>query len=55
VTDRLPEEPSLEVVAVSGTSAGAMNAGVLAHGLRRGATAAREAPVLTPDQVAQLQ
>jgi NTE family protein len=43
VLDRLLEEPSLEIVAVSGTSAGAMNAGVLAHGLRRGGVAAREA------------
>jgi NTE family protein len=43
VLDRLLEEPSLEIVAVSGTSAGAMNAGVLADGLRGGATAAREA------------
>ncbi len=43
VLDRLLEEPILEIVAVSGTSAGAMNAGVLAHGLRGGATAAREA------------
>src|SRR6185437_11297877 len=43
VLDRLLEEPSLEIVGVSGTSAGAMNAGVLAHGLRGGAGAAREA------------
>jgi NTE family protein len=43
VLDRLLEEPSLEIVAVSGTSAGAMNAGVLAHGLRGGRAAAREA------------
>src|SRR5690348_16899037 len=43
VLDRLLEEPSVEIVAVSGTSAGAMNAGVLAHGLRGGTAAAREA------------
>ena len=36
VLDRLLAEPSLEIVGVSGTSAGAMNAGVLADGLRRG-------------------
>jgi NTE family protein len=34
--DRLLEEPSLEIVGISGTSAGAMNAAVLADGLRRG-------------------
>jgi NTE family protein len=36
VLDRLLREPSLEIVGISGTSAGAMNAGVLADGLRRG-------------------
>jgi NTE family protein len=36
VLDRLLEEPSLEIEAISGTSAGAMNAAVLADGLRRG-------------------
>ena len=36
VLDRLLQEPDLEIVGVSGTSAGAMNAGVLADGLRRG-------------------
>ena len=36
VLDRLLDEPSLEIVGISGTSAGAMNAGVLADGLRRG-------------------
>ena len=36
VLDRLLVEPSLEIVGISGTSAGAMNAGVLADGLRRG-------------------
>jgi len=36
VLDRLLEEPSFEFVGVSGTSAGAMNAAVLADGLRRG-------------------
>lgn len=39
VLDRLLEEPSLEIVGISGTSAGAMNAGVLADGLRRGGAA----------------
>ncbi len=44
VLDRLLEEPSLEIVGISGTSAGAMNAGILADGLRRGgASLAREA------------
>src|SRR5215471_2854375 len=32
VLDRLLEEPSLEIAAISGTSAGAINAAVLAHG-----------------------
>ena len=36
VLDRLLAESSLEIVGISGTSAGAMNAGVLADGLRRG-------------------
>ena len=36
VLDRLLEEPSLDIVGISGTSAGAMNAGFLADGLRRG-------------------
>ena len=36
VLDRVLVEPSLEIVGISGTSAGAMNAGVLADGLRRG-------------------
>src|SRR6476660_8020987 len=36
VLDRLLAEPSLEIMGISGTSAGAMNAGVLADGLRRG-------------------
>jgi NTE family protein len=36
VLDRLLEEPSLEITGISGTSAGAMNAGILADGLRRG-------------------
>jgi len=35
----LLEEPCFEIVAISGTSAGAMNAGVLADGLRRGGAA----------------
>jgi NTE family protein len=36
VLDRLLEEPRLEIVAISGTSAGAMNAAVLADGWTRG-------------------
>src|SRR5581483_4258755 len=43
VLDRLLEEPSLEIVGVSGTSAGAMNAAVLADGLRSGAAAGKDA------------
>src|SRR5450755_4507124 len=44
VLDRLLQEPGFEIVGASGTSAGAMNAGILADGLRRGgATEAREA------------
>ena len=39
VLDRLLEEPSLDIVGISGTSAGAMNAGVLADGLRCGGAA----------------
>jgi NTE family protein len=39
VLDRLLEEPSFEIVGISGTSAGAMNAGILADGLRRGGQA----------------
>ena len=39
VLDRLLQEPSYEIVGISGTSAGAMNAGILAHGLRRGGAA----------------
>ena len=43
VLDRLLEEPQLEFEGVSGTSSGAMNAAVLAHGLARGGrNAARE-------------
>ena len=34
--DRLLEEPTLEIVGISGTSAGAMNAAIMADGLRRG-------------------
>lgn len=37
--DRLLEEPSFEIVGISGTSAGAMNAGLLADGLRCGGVA----------------
>jgi NTE family protein len=36
VLDRLLEEPSLEIEAVSGTSAGAMNGAILVDGLKRG-------------------
>ncbi|MCE4554787.1 patatin-like phospholipase family protein [Roseateles cellulosilyticus] len=36
VLDRLLQEPDLEIVGISGTSAGAMNAGILADALRRG-------------------
>jgi NTE family protein len=44
VLDRLLQEPGFEIVGISGTSAGAMNAGILADGLRRGGAAeAREA------------
>jgi NTE family protein len=44
VLDRLLGESSLEIVGISGTSAGSMNAGVLADGLRRGgASQARQA------------
>ena len=39
VLDRLLEEPSFDIVGISGTSAGAMNAGILADGLRRGGAA----------------
>jgi NTE family protein len=34
--DRLLEEPTLKIVGISGTSAGAMNAAILVDGLRRG-------------------
>ena len=44
VLDRLLAEPWLEIAAISGTSAGAMNAAVLAHGWARGG--ARGAAVL---------
>ena len=44
VLDRLLQEPDFEIVGISGASAGAMNAAVLADGLRRGgAAAARKA------------
>lgn len=39
VLDRLLEDPDFEIVGISGTSAGALNAGILADGLRRGAAA----------------
>ena len=54
VLDRLLEEPWLEIEAVSGTSAGAMNAAVLASGWAHGgASGAREALALYWDRVAQ--
>jgi NTE family protein len=44
VLDRLLQESDIDIVGVSGTSAGAMNAGILTDGLRRGgADAARQA------------
>jgi NTE family protein len=43
VLDRLLEEPWLEIDAISGTSAGAMNAAVLADGWTRGGARARRA------------
>src|SRR6476659_11399996 len=39
VLDRLLQEPGFEIVGISGTSAGAMNAAILADGLRRGGAA----------------
>jgi NTE family protein len=46
VLDRLLQEPSLEIVGISGTSAGAMNAGIVADGLRCGGAArARARPM----------
>ena len=39
VLDRLLQEPDYEIVGISGASAGAMNAGILADGLRRGGAA----------------
>src|SRR6187455_1880637 len=39
VLDRLLQQPGFEIVGISGTSAGAMNAGILADGLRRGGVA----------------
>ena len=54
VLDRLLEEPWLQIAAASGTSAGAMNAAVLAHGWREGgATGAREALDAYWERVAQ--
>ena len=43
VLDRLLEDEALEIVGVVGTSAGAMNAAVLAHGLARGGRPAARA------------
>ena len=54
VLDRLLEEPWLHVEAISGTSAGAMNAAVLASGWTKGGAAgAREALDLYWDRVAR--
>src|SRR5713101_5406042 len=39
VLDRLAEEPSLDIRAISGTSAGALNAAVFADGLMQNSTA----------------
>lgn len=43
VLDRLLEDPRIEIEAISGTSAGAMNAVVAAHGLKLGGPAAARA------------
>jgi NTE family protein len=43
VLDRLLEEPWLQIAAISGTSAGAMNAAVLAHGWVHGSAAGARA------------
>ncbi|MDH3658435.1 MAG: patatin-like phospholipase family protein [Alphaproteobacteria bacterium] len=43
VLDRLLDDDSLDIQGISGTSAGAMNAGVLASGLARGRGGAKEA------------
>lgn len=43
VLDRLLLEQDLEIVGITGTSAGAMNAAILADGLRRGRSEARAA------------
>jgi NTE family protein len=54
VLDRLLEEPWLKIDAISGTSAGAMNAAVLADGwLERGASGARAALSAYWDRVAK--
>jgi NTE family protein len=53
VLDRLLEEPDLAIVGVSGASAGAMNAVVLAHGLAGGREGARSALGAFWAQIAQ--
>jgi NTE family protein len=54
VLDRLLEEPWLQIAAIFGTSAGAMNAAVLAHGWARGGVAgARHALDVFWQRVAQ--
>jgi NTE family protein len=54
VLDRLLEEPWLRIEAISGTSAGAMNAAVLAHGwMEEGAKGARAALAAYWDRVAR--
>jgi len=47
VLDRLLEEPWLQIEGISGTSAGAMNAAVLAHGYREGGAAGARAALET--------
>ena len=55
VLDRLLQEPGFEIVGISGTSAGAMNAGILADGLRRGGAAeARKALARYWEEVGRL-
>jgi NTE family protein len=47
VLDRLLEEERLKIVAISGTSAGAMNAAVLADGFAEGGAAGARAALRT--------
>ena len=48
VLDRLLEEPWIKIEAISGTSAGAMNAAVLVDGWSRGGADAAHGPRLIP-------